>query len=135
MLSRTWQPKRQDDPNSCWLWTSYRTPNGYGLSGGVYVHRAAYKAFVGAIPAGLHIDHLCRVRACYNPAHLEAVTQAENNQRASRARTHCRRGHTWQSGQAVTCRPCRQERSTETQARINELQRVRRRRASQLVAV
>lgn len=47
----------------------------------VKVHRAAYEALVGPIPEGLVIDHLCRNTACYNPAHLEPVTNAENIRR------------------------------------------------------
>lgn len=52
----------------------------------VPVHRYAYELAVGPIPSGLHIDHLCGVRACVNPRHLEAVTQAENNRRAGARR-------------------------------------------------
>jgi hypothetical protein len=47
-------------------------------------HRVSYEAAYGPIPAGLHIDHLCRVRKCVRPEHLEAVTQGENNLRAFR---------------------------------------------------
>jgi hypothetical protein len=58
-------------------------PRGTGIG---YTHRVMYEAAKGPIPAGLHIDHLCRNRACCNPAHLEAVTQAVNNARAAAAR-------------------------------------------------
>jgi hypothetical protein len=88
---------------SCWEWTAQRTPNGYGRfwpgSAGVLAHRWAYEALVGLIPEGLQLDHLCRNRGCCNPAHLEPVTNAENQRRGfgppglhARA-THCKRGH------------------------------------------
>lgn len=78
----------------CWLWTG-----GYGLHGyGVYMgagmtqrqlaHRHAYRLVLGAIPEGYEIDHLCFVRKCVNPAHLEAVTKQENIQRSNARRWH-----------------------------------------------
>lgn len=73
---------RIDDATGCWNWTRTIQPNGYGrisIDGRlVYVHRAAYEAFVGPIPDGLDIDHLCRNRRCCNPEHLEAVTRRTN---------------------------------------------------------
>jgi len=57
---------------------------------------------IAPIPEGLHLDHLCRVRACVNPYHLDPVPQAVNNQRSEAGRvnaerlggaTHCQRGH------------------------------------------
>lgn len=77
--------------SSCWIWQGYVMPTtGYGQCGNnrgvVYVHRLAYEVFVGPIPDGLHIDHLCRNRRCIKPSHLEPVTQAENNQRSWDAR-------------------------------------------------
>lgn len=90
----------------CWLWTGAKTRDGYGYvwsgsreSGHVRAYRAAYEMIVGPIPVGRVIDHLCRVRACVNPAHLEPVTIAENVLRgvgssAIRAsQTKCKRGH------------------------------------------
>jgi hypothetical protein len=79
------------DGSSCWEWQGHvsRT-TGYGQAGHncrvTTVHRLAYEVFVGPIPEGLHIDHLCRNRRCIKPAHLEAVTQAENNRRSWHAR-------------------------------------------------
>jgi hypothetical protein len=60
-------------------------PDGYGrvwLYGGmVLAHRASFEAFVGPIPEGMEIDHLCYVPSCVNPEHLEPATRAENNRR------------------------------------------------------
>ncbi len=59
-------------------------------------HRWAYEKLIGPIAAGLQIDHLCRVRRCVNPAHLEPVTIKENLRRGishNRTKTHCPRGH------------------------------------------
>lgn len=95
--------KVSPEPNSgCWLWTGSDTGPGYGqfwLNGkGVSAHRFAYELFVGKIPKGLVIDHLCRVGCCVNPVHLEPVTQAENVKRGlsgqhNRQKTHCPQGH------------------------------------------
>lgn len=94
----------QDTP--CWLWIRYKSQAGYGQMSvnnrPALAHRLAYELWKGPIPEGLEIDHLCRVRACCNPAHLEAVTRSVNtlrgdSPRISRARhqavTHCPKGH------------------------------------------
>lgn len=52
------------DENGCWNWQGTIKPNGYGYRSNKIVHRLSYKLFVGPIPEGLHIDHLCRNRAC-----------------------------------------------------------------------
>lgn len=73
-------------PSGCVEWTGHVSKTtGYGQFGDdkklYYVHRWSYQHFVGPIPEGAHIDHLCNNRRCVRPDHLEAVTQAENNQR------------------------------------------------------
>lgn len=68
----------------CWIWTGSIDRDGYGyLHDGRRhnAHRWTYEKFVGPIPDGLEIDHLCRVRPCVNPDHLEPVTRLENNLR------------------------------------------------------
>lgn len=93
----------------CWIWTGFCNPRGYGTihfvgaDGGPkttrLIHRAVYELLVGPIPEGLTLDHLCRVRNCINPAHLEPVSNRTNILRgvglsAQNARkTHCVRGH------------------------------------------
>lgn len=79
----------------CWLWLGSLTDKGYGrfyMGGKRYLaHRYSYEHFVGPIPEGLEPDHLCRVPACVNPAHLEPVTRSENTRRgwaARRSTTH-----------------------------------------------
>ena len=82
------------DAAGCWIWTGAIGGPGYGGFTGVQTpthrwgsaHRFAYRVFIGRIPPGYTIDHLCRVRACVNPAHLEAVTFGENTRRAWAAR-------------------------------------------------
>ena len=97
---RFW-PKVQKG-ESCWLWTGCLKPNGYAsfrYPGGQMAHRFAYELAKGPIPSGLHIDHLCRTRACVNADHLEAVTCRTNILRGRSfaavhgAKTHCIRGH------------------------------------------
>lgn len=71
---------------TCWLWTGCTDPSGYGRYGRAYVHRFVYERLIGPIPAAMQIDHLCSVRNCVRPDHLEAVTGAMNVQRAAAAR-------------------------------------------------
>lgn len=80
----------------------------------VPAYRFAYEFLVGPIPDGLELDHLCRVRLCVNPAHLEPVTHAENNKRAGVAKTHCKWGHPY--NEANTYR--RRDRPGNRQCRV-----------------
>jgi hypothetical protein len=93
--------------DSCWLWVGSRNKGGYGAFGrasrgvSVQAHRWAYEYLREPIPTGLHIDHLCRVRACVNPWHMEPVTNAENVRRGLSGipnRTACINGHVYKDG-------------------------------------
>lgn len=92
-----------DQPEEgCWNWKASPAV-GYGqFWNGEYrtgAHRVSYTHFVGAIPDGLYLDHLCRNPRCVRPDHLEPVTNYENQVRgntviaANVAKTHCRHGH------------------------------------------
>lgn len=128
---RTYEkPKGQDSPHwkggldnyvpepntGCWLWLG-AVSNGYGRAlGGKLAHRLMYEREVGAVPDGLDLDHLCRVRSCVNPAHLEPVTRRENLLRGdtiprrNAMRNTCANGHAYDyidSNGSRHCRTCR----------------------------
>lgn len=134
-------PAYRSDLGPCWIWTgalasgygTFRTPDPVNRRGRlVRAHRFAYELVVGPIPDGLELDHLCRVRACVNPAHGEPVTHAENVRRCphmyepsqmaligdfQRAKTHCPQQHPYdESNTSIDrnghrhCRACARER-------------------------
>jgi hypothetical protein len=121
------------EPNSgCWLWANHVKDNGYGqASAGRPGHhqiasRRAYILAYGPIPDDIEVDHLCRVRCCVNPAHLEAVTNRENKMRGRRRiQTHCGRGHLLAGdnlifdrlGRRKDCRECNRLRCAAHNAR------------------
>lgn len=89
-----------NNSTNCWEWNAGKFNSGYGafsLNGFVkYAHRVSYEHYVGNIPENFQIDHLCRVRGCVNPEHLEPVTFEENIKRSSLSnvsKTHCINGH------------------------------------------
>lgn len=127
------------EPNGCWHWTGGTNGYGYGRfsNRGVKVgaHRWAYEHYIGPIPDGADIDHLCHNddascvggiscphRRCVNPDHLQPATRLENTERgrlvrgsANSAKTHCPAGHAYDATNTrVTdgrrhCRTCNRE--------------------------
>lgn len=136
---RFWR-KVDKRPSGCWLWTGHVDTRGYARlrAGGrnsvvLYAHRWSYEMAHGPIPEGYEVDHLCRVRACVNPAHLEAVPHLVNALRgqAPTVVVHlsgkCSRGHErneentyWRKDRPGkwNCRACRRER--RARARLSE---------------
>lgn len=101
---RFWDKVNKESERGCWLWIGLKNHKGYGVFKihGKYVsaHRLIYKTIIGPIPHGLQIDHLCRVRNCVNPAHMEPVTSRENSLRSmitqsyiNANQTHCPQAH------------------------------------------
>lgn len=108
----------------CWMWTASKDKKGYAQFGigntwQGRCHRITYKMFVGPIPEGLQVDHLCKRTSCVNPVHLEAVTGDVNYHRGDNTnanKTHCKRGHEFTPentyvrkgiGTNRSCRACR----------------------------
>ena len=125
--------------SGCWVWLGSLDTAGYGRftiwsedtqkQQQFSAHRESYKYFCGPIPEGKEIDHLCKVRCCVNPTHLEPVSDYENWQRGdqsaqqvNRAKTHCPRGHPYEEGNLVlsflkqgkrACLICRRQQKME----------------------
>ena len=81
---------RRISADGCWEWTAYRDRCGYGMIGRpggkgapLRAHRVAYELYVGPIPPGAVLDHLCEAPWCVNPDHLEPVTNTENLRRSA----------------------------------------------------
>lgn len=139
----------------CWMWQGYTDPNGYGRATYQgkrdYTHRIAFFMAGKEIPEGKELDHLCRVRGCCNPKHLEPVTHQVNCARSpihvffhpelrstfNQPATHCKQGHALtpdnrHKGGRGRCAICARRNAAETAARIKDdpkrQERVRERR-------
>lgn len=105
IADRLWT--RVEKTDGCWLWTGPTASNGYGrlavtVEGRrttIGAHRASYELLVGPVADDLDLDHLCRVRNCVRPNHLEPVPSRVNTMRGTAptainaARTACVHGH------------------------------------------
>lgn len=126
----------RSDGLSCWHWRGARSSGGYGqiwVDGKLRpAHRVMYELKVAQVPEDLVIDHLCRVRHCVNPDHMEVVSQEENIRRGEggknyRDKTHCPQGHPYAGDNLYTapsgnrlCRKCqrRHQRAFRKRARL-----------------
>lgn len=114
--------KRED---GCWIWTGATggsDPYFYGVFLNTTAHRVSYEHFIGPIPDGMVVDHLCETKLCVNPDHVRVCTQQENLHASAltinsknAALTHCKNGHPL-SGDNVrmyrhqrVCRACKRE--------------------------
>lgn len=122
----------------CWIWRGAKNRKGYGYiqerevtrrPRRVFTHRVTYFDSHGkdAIPEGFQIDHLCRVRECCNPDHLQVVTTRENSRRGLRGMLagQCRQGHPWipentyyRSNGTRQCRACALDRYRRQRAEV-----------------
>ena len=126
------QNKIEINPVSgCWVWAGAKFMQGYGqiVIGGRQgrkrrAHIIAYEEWIGSVPIGYELDHLCRIKLCVNPQHLEPVTHGENMRRGdgwagTHARTtHCPQGHPYNEINTYyhpdgrrECRTCKRNRS------------------------
>lgn len=124
--------------SGCWLWTGSEDMKGYGQltfnKKHYRAYRFSYEIFKGTIPAGMTLDHLCRVRLCVNPDHMEVVTNKENVLRGhgvtanNAAKTHCKHGHEfteentyvfrYRASGGRSCLACRRRRRDEAKKKI-----------------
>lgn len=125
---RFWEKVNKTD--TCWLWTGSCNVTGYGQFWSGVTMIQAHTFLIGKSPPGLVWDHLCRVRNCIRPSHLEAVTYSINTLRGinhHRLKTHCLRGHPFTEDNvyhprlkpnARGCRECMRQRTKAAMKRL-----------------
>lgn len=123
LLAKVSRLASENPVTGCWEWLGARNSKGYGLIDGAparSAHKAVFLTLAGPYSDDLELDHLCRVRHCVNPEHLEPVTRTENQQRGLHGvamRTHCAKGHPFAGENLVIrsgtgqrcCRECRRD--------------------------
>lgn len=128
--------------SGCWAWMGSLNKSGYGsITIGGWTrnaHRVSYELACGPVPDGLDLDHLCRVRCCINPDHLEPVTRRENLRRGrgnrnlaavAVAKTHCPYGHPYEGPNLYTdargrrtCVTCQRQRVRDWRSRRKNME-------------
>jgi hypothetical protein len=123
LSDRFWS--KVDKSGDCWLWTGGQNRNGYGLISfdgrHEVAHRTAWRLSGRILDPSLTLDHLCRVRTCVRPDHLQQVSMRENLMRGNNfaaeyaKRDSCSRGHPYTEANTryrvrgkYVCRECRQ---------------------------
>lgn len=141
------------EPNTgCWLWDGSVTHNGYGIfsrqfgdkTSSTVIHRMTYRWYKGEIPEDLELDHLCQVRCCANPEHMEPVTNKENFDRSMKrgkivqAWLKCEKGHHLTEGNICyytiknsgkikkRCRECQKVRWKKNHKRLRDITALKR---------
>ena len=118
LAEKFWEKVNKDGPipayrpnfGPCWIWTAAVNAKGYGImgvkNGSTLAHVISHNLHVGHVPSGMQIDHLCRVRNCVNPKHLEVVLPIVNTHRGytNATKTHCPQGHPY-SGENLYLSP------------------------------
>lgn len=134
-FERSWNKFLVDD--GCWVWTAGVDADGYGRIWNrpgqpTKAHVVIWNALREPAPEGTEFDHLCQVKRCVNPTHLEPTTHQVNCERRPQYQTqitHCPQGHAYDEENTYTykgmrsCRICMRARSAEHEKKRKERRR------------